>query len=101
MSIVHIDRNNFKQEVLASEKPVLLDFWASWCSPCRMLAPILDDVAKERPDVKVCKINIDEQPELANQYRVMSIPTLLVMKDGKIVSQSVGVRPKGQILSML
>ena len=101
MSVIHIHQDNYHQEVLSSEKPVLLDFWASWCAPCRMLAPILDQVAQDRPDVKVCKINIDEEPDLANQYRVMSIPTLLIMKDGKVVNQSVGVRPKAQILNML
>ena len=101
MSIVHIDQNNYHNEVINSKQPVLLDFWASWCAPCRMLSPILEKVAAERPDVKVCKVNIDEQPALAAQYRVISIPTLMVMKDGKIVNQSVGVRPKGQILGML
>ena len=101
MSIIHIDQNNFRSEVLSSEKPVLLDFWASWCGPCRMLSPILEQVAEERPDVKVCKVNIDEQPDLASQFQVFSIPTLVVMKDGKIMSQSAGARPKGQILSML
>ena len=101
MSIIHIDQNNYRKEVLASDKPVLLDFWASWCAPCRMLSPILEQVAAERPDVKVCKVNIDEQPELASQYQIFSIPTLLVMKEGKVVNHSVGVRPRGQILSML
>ena len=101
MSIIHIDQNNFEHEVLHSEKPVLLDFWASWCMPCRMLSPILEEVAADRPDVKVCKVNIDEQPGLASQFQVFSIPTLVVIKDGKIVSQSAGARPKGQILNML
>ena len=101
MSVIHIDEKSFPQEVLKSEKPVLLDFWASWCGPCRMLSPILEEVASERPDVKVCKINIDEQPDLATRFQVFSIPTLVVMKDGKIVTQSVGVQPKARILSML
>ena len=101
MSIIHIDQNNYHKEVLNSDRPVLLDFWASWCGPCRMLSPILEKVAEERPDVKICKVNIDEQPDLANQYQVFSIPTLMVMKEGRVVNSSVGVRPKGQILSML
>ena len=101
MSVIHIDRNNFQREVLNSDRPVLLDFWAPWCAPCRMVGPILDEIAEERSDVKVAKINIDEQPELARQFGVMSIPTLMVMKEGRIVQQSAGARPKAQILSML
>lgn len=101
MSVIHIDRNNFQREVLNSDRPVLLDFWAPWCTPCRMVDPILDEIAGERSDVKVAKINIDEQPELAGQFGVMSIPTLMVMKEGRIVQQAAGARPKAQILSML
>ena len=101
MSVIHIDRNNFQREVLNSVRPVLLDFWAPWCAPCRMVGPILDEIAEERSDVKVAKINIDEQPELASQFGVMSIPTLMVMKEGRIVQQAMGARPKAQILSML
>lgn len=93
MSVIHIDRNNFQREVLNSDRPVLLDFWAPWCAPCRMVGPILDEIAEERSDVKVAKINIDEQPELASQFGVMSIPTLMVMKEGRIVQQSAGARP--------
>ena len=101
MSVMHITKDNFREEVLDSEKPVLLDFWAPWCGPCRMVAPILEEIAEERPDIKVAKVNVDEEEELASQFRVMSIPTLLVMKDGEIVNQSVGARPKQAILSML
>ena len=101
MSVIHIDRNNFQSEVLDSDRPVLLDFWASWCTPCRMVGPILDEIAGERSDIKVAKVNVDEQPELAGQFGVMSIPTLVVMKEGRIVQQAMGARPKAQILSML
>ena len=101
MSIIHINKDNFHQEVLNSEKPVLLDFWAPWCGPCRMLAPILDQVAAERGDIKVAKVNVDEEPELAGQFRVYSIPTLAVMKNGELVHQSAGAKPKNQILSMI
>ncbi|MDD6160730.1 MAG: thioredoxin [Oscillospiraceae bacterium] len=101
MSVMNITNSNFRSEVLNSEKPVLLDFWASWCGPCRMVSPIVDEIAAERGDIKVGKVNVDEQPELAAQFGVMSIPTLVVMKDGKIVDQMVGARPKAQILAML
>ena len=101
MSVIHINKNNFQNEVLNSEKPVLLDFWAPWCGPCRMVSPIVDEIAAERSDIKVGKVNVDEQPELAAQFGVMSIPTLAVMKGGKVVHQMVGARPKAQILAML
>ena len=101
MSVININNNNFQGEVMHSEKLVLLDFWASWCGPCRMVSPIVDEIAAERSDIKVCKINVDEQPELAARFGVMSIPTLVVMKEGKIVNQAVGARPKAQILAML
>ncbi len=101
MSVLHITKENFEQEVLKSDKPVLLDFWASWCGPCRMLAPILDELAAENSEVKVVKINTDEQPELAAQFNVMSIPALFVMKDGEITNRSVGVQPKENLLAML
>ena len=101
MSVITITKDNFEQEVLSSDKPVLLDFWASWCGPCRMVSPIVDEIAEERSDIKVGKINVDEQSELAARFRVMSIPTLVVMKNGEIVNQSVGARPKAQILAML
>lgn len=101
MKVLHINKDNFHKEVLNSDKPVLLDFFASWCGPCRMVGPILDEIAEEREDIKVCKINIDEQPELASRYRIMTIPTLMVLKDGQIVEQSVGAKPKHQILAMV
>ena len=101
MKVLHINKDNFHKEVMNSEKPVLLDFFASWCGPCKMVAPILDEIAEEREDIKVCKVDIDEQPELASRFRVMSVPTLMVMKEGKIVEQSIGARPKHQILAMV
>lgn len=101
MSAININKGNFKEEVINSDKPVLLDFWAPWCGPCRMVGPVIEEIAKERSDIKVGKINVDEQPELASQFNVMSIPTLVVMKGGKIVNQAAGARPKSQILAML
>ena len=101
MSVTNINKNNFRNEVLNSEKPVLLDFWASWCGPCRMVSPIVDEIAAERGDIKVGKVNVDEERELAGQFGVMSIPTLVVIKDGRGVNQMVGARPKSQILAML
>lgn len=101
MSVLNITKNNFNEEVINSEKTVLLDFWAGWCGPCRRVSPIVDEIANERSDIKVGKINVDEQPELASAFQVMSIPTLVVIKNGKIVNQSSGVRPKAQILEML
>ena len=101
MSAININKNNFQNEVLNSEMPVLLDFWAPWCGPCRMVSPIVDEIAAERGDIKVGKVNVDEERELAAQFGVMSIPTLVVMKGGKVVNQMVGARPKSQILAML
>lgn len=101
MSVINITKENFNAEVLGSDKPVLIDFWASWCGPCRMVSPIVDEIAQERTDIKVGKVNVDEQSELAAQFGVMSIPTLVVMKDGKVVNRSVGARPKRDILSLL
>lgn len=101
MSVLHITKNNFQEEVLNSKKPVLLDFWASWCGPCRMVGPIVDEIAAERADIKVGKINVDEEQELAAAFQITSIPTLVVMKDGKAVNQAAGARPKAQILAML
>ena len=101
MSVLHITKENFEQEVLKSDKPVLVDFFAVWCGPCKMIAPVLEEIAQEREDVKVCKINVDEEPELAAQYQVTSIPTLFVIKDGKVTNHSLGAKPKAQILDML
>lgn len=101
MSVIHITKEIFGREVLNSNKPVLLDFFATWCGPCRMVGPVMEEIAEERSDIKVGKINVDEQPELSAQFQVMSIPMLAVIKDGRIVNQAVGARPKAQILSML
>ena len=96
-----ITKDNFQAEVLQADKPVLGDFWASWCGPCKMLSPVVDQIAEENDDIKVCKINVDDEPELAGQFGVMSIPTLLVFRDGQLANQSVGVRPKDFILGKL
>lgn len=101
MSVLKITKQNFEEEVLKSDKPVLLDFWAPWCGPCRMVGPVMDEIASEVTDSKVGKINVDEEPELAASFKVMSIPTLAVVKDGKVVNTTVGVRPKADIVSML
>ena len=101
MSVITITKENFDQEVMNSEKPVLLDFWAGWCGPCRMVSPVVDEIASEHTEIKVGKINVDEQPELAGAYGVASIPTLMLMKGGKIVRQMVGARPKAMIERML
>ena len=101
MAVITITKENFETEVLKSAQPVLLDFWAAWCGPCRMLSPVVDEVAEERTDVKVGKVNVDEQPDLAAQFGVMSIPTLLVFEQGKLVRQAVGARPKASVLDLL
>ena len=101
MSAVNIDLHNFQEEVLNSDKPVLLDFWAPWCGPCRMVVPMVEQIAQERPDIKVGKINIDQEYELAREFGIMSIPTLMVMKEGRVVRQSTGAMPKNQILELL
>ncbi len=101
MSVLHITKDNYDAEVLRSDKPVLLDFWASWCGPCRMIAPTIEEIAQEHPEYKVGKVNVDEEAELARQFGIMSIPSLFVMKDGKVANQAVGVMPKDKILDML
>lgn len=101
MSVINIDKSNFEGEVLNSEKTVLVDFWAPWCAPCRMVSPIMEEIATERSDIKVCKVNVDEQPELAGRFNIMSIPTLMVVKNGEIVTRVSGARPKNAILEML
>ncbi len=101
MSVIKITKSNFENEVMKSEKPVLLDFWATWCGPCRMIAPVVESIAEENPQYLVGKVNVDEEPELAQAFNITSIPALFVVKDGKIVNQAVGARPKEQILDML
>ena len=101
MAVININKNSFQEEVMNSPVPVLVDFWAPWCGPCRMVGPILEEIAAERSDVKVCKINVDEELELAGQFGVVSIPTLLVIKNGEVVNKSVGAKPKAQLLAML
>ena len=102
MSEMNITKNNFEQEVLHSDKPVLIDFWAPWCGPCRMLSPVISEIAEEYGDkIKVCKVNVDDEGELAASFNVMSIPTLVVVKDGKVTDSAVGVRPKAQIVEMI
>ncbi len=100
MSVITITKDNFQTEVMESRVPVLLDFWASWCGPCRMVSPVVDEIADETQNIKVGKINVDEQRELAAAFNIMSIPTLVVLKGGKVTNQAIGVRPKQQILSM-
>lgn len=101
MSVLTITAENFESEVMKSDKPVLLDFWASWCGPCRMVSPVVEEIANENPGIKVGKVNVDEQPELAQRFGVMSIPTLIVFKNGQVVNQSVGARPKAALLELL
>ena len=101
MAAMHITKENFEQQVIRSDKPVLLDFWAPWCAPCRMVLPVVEEIAQERSDILVGKINIDEQPELASRFRIMTIPTLMVLEGGEQVNKAVGALPKEQILELL
>ena len=101
MSVIHVKQENFDALVLNNEKPVLLDFYADWCGPCRMLAPILDEIAQDHPEYVIAKVNVDENPELANRYGVMSIPSVFVFDKGQLINQSLGVKPKQQLLDML
>lgn len=101
MSVLSVNKNSFAQEVINSDKTVLVDFWASWCGPCRMLSPIVDEIAAQHPEIKVCKVNVDDEPELAQSFQIMSIPSLMVFKDGKEVANSIGLRPKAEIEAMI
>lgn len=101
MSVFSVNKNSFAQEVINSDKTVLVDFWASWCGPCRMLSPIVDEIAQEHPEIKVCKVNVDDEPELAQSFQIMSIPSLMVFKNGKVVANSIGLRPKAEIEAMI
>ena len=101
MSAIKINQNNFQEEVMNSSKPVLLDFWAPWCGPCQMLLPVIEELAGEQTDIKVCKVNVDEERELAKKFRVMSIPTLIVIKNGEVVNRSLGYKPKEEVLALV
>lgn len=101
MAAIHVTNDTFEKEVLQSDKPVLVDFWASWCGPCQMLLPVIEELSNEVDSAKICKINVDEQPELASQFRIMTIPTLLIFNKGEVVKNIVGVQPKATILDML
>jgi thioredoxin 1 len=101
MAVLNITKDNFQKEVMESDKVVLLDFWADWCGPCKMMAPQIDAIAEERPDLKVGKVNVDQQQELAVEFQVMSIPTLVVIKNGEVVKKSIGMVPKEQVLSLI
>ena len=101
MSAINVTKDTFQEVVLNSKKPVLLDFWAPWCGPCRMVVPLVEQIAEERDDVVVCKVNVDEEPDLASQFQIVSIPTLIVMKDGEVVARETGAKPKAQINAMI
>lgn len=101
MAILHITKDNFEQEVLKSDIPVLIDFWATWCGPCRALGPVLEEIASETSSVKIVKVNVDEQPELASQFRIMSIPTMILFKSGEVADKTVGLLPKDEVLNFI
>lgn len=101
MSVTNLNASNFQSEVMESDKPVLVDFWATWCGPCRMFSPIVDEVASERSDIKVCKVNVDDEPELASQFGIVSIPTIVLIKDGKVVRRSSGAMPKNSLVQWI
>ena len=101
MAVIHVTSNNFEKEVMQSEVPVLIDFWASWCGPCMMLGPVIEEVAGEVTDAKVCKVNVDEQMSLAQKFQVANIPTLVVIKNGEVVARDVGVKNKDEVLAFL
>ena len=101
MAVMHVTKENFEAEVLQSEKPVLVDFWAGWCGPCKMVAPVLEEIASEVADVKITKVNVDEQPELAQKFQVMSIPTMVLIKEGKVVDTTVGAQPKVDLVRFI
>ena len=101
MAVVYVNKDNFEAEVLRADKPVLLDFYADWCGPCRMIAPVLDEIAAEHPEYKICKVNVDAEAELSEKFGVMSIPTLFVVKNGEVVNQTLGAQPKARLLALL
>ena len=101
MSVLHLTKESFENDVLASDIPVLVDFYATWCGPCMMIAPIVEEIAAENPGLKICKVDVDAEPEIARDFQIMSIPTLLVLKDGELTAKAVGARSKEQILEML
>ncbi len=101
MAVLHLTKDNFEEEVLKSQVPVLVDFWATWCGPCQMIGPVIEEIAGEVTDAKICKVDVDAQPELARQYKVLSIPTLMVFKNGELAKREAGAKPKEEILGML
>lgn len=101
MTILHITKDNFEQEVLKSDIPVLVDFWATWCGPCRALGPVLEEIASETSSIKIVKVNVDEQPELASEFRIMSIPTMILFKSGEVADKTVGLLPKDEVLNFI